>query len=136
MNNRHLRRGDGGDAEGGAGGINRYPDYKASGIDWVGEIPTYWNLTRIKAHADILNGFPFKSDYFNDSEGMPLIRIRDITSGATETRFNNDYDSTYLVHDGDVLIGMDGDFLVRWWEGGTALLNQRCCCLRPQDTLI
>ena len=129
------RCGDGGDAEGGAGGINGYPDYKDSGIEWVGDIPAHWSLTRLKAHTDLLNGFPFKSDFFNDAEGTPLIRIRDITSGTTETRFKGEYDDAYLVHDSDVLIGMDGDFLVRWWEGGTALLNQRCCCLRPQDTL-
>ena len=108
---------------------------KDSGVEWLGAVPAHWGLTRVKAHAELLNGFPFKSDYFNGSKGTPLIRIRDITSGTTETKFNSDFDDRYLVHDGDVLIGMDGDFLIRWWTGGTALLNQRCCCVRPQDTL-
>lgn len=33
---------------------------------------------------------------------------------------------------GDILVGMDGDFNVAWWKGGYALLNQRVCCLRSQ----
>ena len=115
--------------------MNRYPEYRESGIDWAGSIPADWSTARIKTHADLLNGFPFPSDNFNPTKGMPLVRIRDITAGTTETRFSGDYDPRYLVEDGDVLIGMDGDFLVRWWEGGTALLNQRCCCVRPHNTL-
>ena len=30
---------------------------------------------------------------------------------------------------------MDGDFNVARWKGGTALLNQRVCCLRPRDSI-
>ena len=34
------------------------------------------------------------------------------------------------ICDGDILIGMDGDFNVAWWKQGKALLNQRLCCVR------
>ncbi|MFH0982201.1 MAG: restriction endonuclease subunit S [Planctomycetota bacterium] len=36
---------------------------------------------------------------------------------------------------GDILVGMDGDFNVAWWNGGNALLNQRVCCLRARESL-
>jgi len=39
------------------------------------------------------------------------------------------YDKQYLIHRGDLLIGMDGDFLVEKWRGDEALLNQRVCKL-------
>ena len=73
-------------------------------------------------------GCPFNSDFFtNEDTGVPLIRIRDITSGTISTYYEGHYSSEYMVHSGDVLVGMDGDFNVRIWENLDALLNQRCC---------
>jgi type I restriction enzyme S subunit len=43
--------------------------------------------------------------------------------------FRGEYDRSYLVRNGDILIGMDGDFQPCRWEGGNALLNQRVCRL-------
>lgn len=39
------------------------------------------------------------------------------------------------IEDGDLLVGMDGDFHVGIWAGGQAMLNQRVCCLRTFPTL-
>jgi len=78
-------------------------------------------------------GFPFDSSKFNNSEGMPLIRIRDISSGETETFTTEEYREEYVVKQGDILIGMDGEFNVAKWSGIDALLNQRVCRLLPFD---
>ncbi len=78
--------------------------------------------------ADLLqvqSGYPFDSAYFNRSNGTPLIRIRDIKPNRTETRYSGEYDPAYLVDDGDLLVGMDGEFNCVTWQGGQALLNQR-----------
>ena len=75
----------------------------------------------------VLSGWAFPSGGFNQLDGLPLIRIRDLGRGTTEVKFKGDYDPAYLVDDGDVLIGMDGDFAVQKWTGGAALLNQRVC---------
>lgn len=100
---------------------------KDSGIEWIGEIPDGWETIRLKHCCSIMSGYPFDSAKFSNSSGYPLIRIRDITSGKVETFFDGDYDPSYIVSDEDVLVGMDGDFNVRWWNAGNALLNQRCC---------
>lgn len=75
----------------------------------------------------VLSGFAFPSGGFNQIEGLPLIRIRDLSSATTEIRFKGKYDPLYVVSRGDVLIGMDGDFEVHRWSGDDALLNQRVC---------
>jgi len=75
----------------------------------------------------VLSGWAFPSDGFNQLDGLPLIRIRDLGRAITEVKFRGSYDQAYVVQDGDVLIGMDGDFSVKKWAGGTALLNQRVC---------
>ncbi|WP_042955272.1 restriction endonuclease subunit S [Pseudomonas sp. G5(2012)] len=75
----------------------------------------------------VVSGFAFSSTGFSQLEGLPLIRIRDLASSSTEVRFKGRFDPAYLVTNGDILIGMDGDFEVHRWSGGAALLNQRVC---------
>jgi len=87
-----------------------------------------WPLAKLDNHVDILSGFAFKSENFNDrGEGLPLVRIRDVVPGVSETYYSGEYSSEFLLSDGDLLIGMDGDFNRARWKGGQALLNQRVC---------
>ena len=77
---------------------------------------------------EILNGFPAKSSYFNtDAVGLPLIRIRNILKGYSETYYSGNYQNKYLINKGDILIGMDGEFNISKWKGVQSLLNQRVC---------
>lgn len=102
-------------------------EMKDSGVEWIGEIPVNWSITKLALGLHILSGFPFDSTKFSLEKGIPLIRIRDITSGVSETKYDGDYSSEYLIKNDDILISMDGDFTVRKWHGGEAVLNQRCC---------
>lgn len=116
--------------------MERYSAYKDSGIDWIGEIPEQWNCTPFKHVANATYGFPFDSSRFNNQgNGKPLIRIRDITSGTIETYFDGNYPDYSITRKGDVLVGMDGDFNVRIWDGPEALLNQRCCKVSGKTTM-
>ena len=86
-----------------------------------------WERVPVGDIADILNGFAFKSSKFTKDKGTPLIRIRDVGKDSSETFYDGEYVETYLVNDGDLLVGMDGDFRAAIWKGGKALLNQRVC---------
>jgi type I restriction enzyme, S subunit len=87
-----------------------------------------WINTPIGDVAQVLSGFAFKSELFNESEGMPLIRIRDLPKRShTEARYSGTYEDRYIVRKGDFLIGMDGEFHCYEWCGEDALLNQRVC---------
>jgi hypothetical protein len=86
-----------------------------------------WPRVPLGEVAEILNGFPWKSDRFSKSGGVPLIRIRDVTTGETETFYDGPITEGYWVEPGDLLVGMDGDFNVRRWQSEKALLNQRVC---------
>lgn len=76
-------------------------------------------------------GFPFDSAKFSTSEGMPLIRIRDVVRGYSETFTTEEYKEEYIVNKDDLLIGMDGEFNIAKWGETPALLNQRVCRLLP-----
>jgi type I restriction enzyme S subunit len=82
---------------------------------------------KIGEHIRIVPGFPFNSRLFNtEGEGLPLIRIRDLLKSKIETYFNGEYSYDFVISEGDILIGMDGDFhIVKWSNKRKALLNQR-----------
>ncbi len=90
-----------------------------------------WDMVPLGDVVDILSGFAFKSTSFSNSEGMPLIRIRDVKRGYTNTYFNDSFDKKFVINNNDILIGMDGEFNVGSWPGPAALLNQRVCHISP-----
>lgn len=87
-------------------------------------------LAKLGDVLEVQNGFAFKTEFFSQSDGIPLIRIRDLGKATTEARYTGEYRDDFLVESGDYLIGMDGNFRCRRWEGSRALLNQRVCRLR------
>ena len=85
-----------------------------------------WLDRKLGDHIGTLPGFAFLSDYFNIiGEGVPLIRIRDIGSTKTEVHYSGPFPPAFLVSEGDILVGMDGEFNLERWRGDRALLNQR-----------
>ena len=71
-------------------------------------------------------GAPFQSLFFNEEHlGMRPIKNRDLKSDDQIYYYNGTYTDDYVVHNGDLLIGMDGDFMPNIWTKGDALLNQR-----------
>ncbi|MDP3886979.1 restriction endonuclease subunit S [Hydrogenophaga sp.] len=87
----------------------------------------HWTRFRLGDVATVLNGYAFKAELFNRTEGTPLIRIRDVGSDDSQTLYSGEFESKYLVQPGELLIGMDGDFNCARWRGKPSLLNQRVC---------
>ena len=96
----------------------------------LGKHPS-WQRIPLGQVATVLNGFAFSSSFFSRTNGVPLLRIRDVTSTATEALYSGEYDEEYLVNPGELVVGMDGNFNAAIWNGPTALLNQRVCKLAP-----
>jgi type I restriction enzyme S subunit len=85
-----------------------------------------WEVKRLRTLLRFQVGFPFSSAFFNEKgEGIRLVKNRDLKSDDQVFHYNGKYEEAFVVHDGDVLIGMDGDFLPCQWNKGPALLNQR-----------
>ncbi|MFN5900350.1 MAG: restriction endonuclease subunit S, partial [Planctomyces sp.] len=59
----------------------RYPNYKESGVEWLGVVPEHWKLKRVGHIADLIAGFAFPSDQFafESNEGIPLVRGDNVT---------------------------------------------------------
>lgn len=96
-----------------------------------------WNKVTLGTLIDVLSGYAFDSERFNNSKvGMPLIRIRDIKRGYSETYYTGSYDQKYIIKKGDILVGMDGEFNIAEWQGEDSLLNQRVCKINGLDNKI
>lgn len=57
----------------------------------------HWDRIYLKEVAKVQNGYAFSSDYFSKSEGMPLIRIRDIDGLKTVDKFRGKYNEDFVV---------------------------------------
>lgn len=92
----------------------------------LGEIPQGWEVRSVKDVAAVTYGFPFQSKKFNTNQiGSPVIRIRDILDASITTFTDELADAKYHIKNGDILVGMDGDFHMCIWSSGHALQNQR-----------
>lgn len=92
----------------------------------LGPIPQGWEVKKLLDVANVTYGFPFASKKFNTSGmGTPIVRIRDIPTGATETWTEEGAEQKYHIKNGDILVGMDGDFHMCIWSSGHAYQNQR-----------
>jgi type I restriction enzyme S subunit len=83
-----------------------YPAYRSSGVEWIGDVPEYWDIARIK-HTSAL-----RTDRCNDApDGSQYIGLEDVESGTGQYRptsgsARQNEDSTVGVfRSGDVLYG-------------------------------
>lgn len=109
-----------------------FPGYKSTKI--VDGIPEGWKKEKLIDLVKVQYGYPFNATLFNtDKKGTPIIRIRNIPNGQTNDCTTEDVDEQYLVHNGDIVVGMDGEFHINTWGGKTSYLVQRVCSFRPND---
>ncbi|KAB8293650.1 restriction endonuclease subunit S [Bifidobacterium avesanii] len=95
-------------------GLDPTVPIKDSGIDWIGQIPAHWELLPMKRRANFLPGYAFKSEDFNQTDGIRLLRGVNVSVGAIRWE-DNVYVNSYAVNGleeyrlsrGDILVGLD-----------------------------
>jgi len=106
--------------------------YKSSGGEMVyseeldKEIPKGWEVKPIDEIADFLNGLALQKYPPKNENYLPVIKIRELRQGITESsdKASPDIDKRYIVDDGDVLFSWSGSLEVCIWCGGQGALNQ------------
>ena len=59
-----------------------YAAYKVSGVEWLGEVPEHWEVSRLGRLMNLAVGFPFKSEGFTQSaDDIRLLRGVNIAPG-------------------------------------------------------
>ena len=100
----------------------------------VDGVPEGWEKKRLVDMVDVQYGYAFDGKLFNSNgEGVPILRIRNIPDGITSDYTTEEAPKSYIVHNGDIVVGMDGIFHINSWSGGDAYLVQRACSFRPKE---
>ncbi len=95
-------------------GINPDAPMKDSGIDWLGEVPEHWEVTRLKYFlSEPLKYGANEAAELEDHDSPRYIRITDIKDDGTlknETYKSLEFEvaKPYLLKDGDVLLARSG----------------------------
>ena len=114
--------------------------YKSSGGAMVWneklkrEIPEGWNVANVFDELSVQYGFPFSTELFTEEPtNIPVVRIRDILENSVSAYSEEEVDEKYKLQKQDLLIGMDGNFHINYWNDNISYLNQRSVRLRAKS---
>ncbi|NOR69606.1 MAG: hypothetical protein GQ532_07920 [Methylomarinum sp.] len=116
-----------------------------SGVEWLGEVPEHWVVSKVKYFAQMQGGYAFNSDSFQDN-GVQLLRIGNVYLNrlalerqpvfVDESIIGSHKD--FVVGRGDILMSLTGTlgktdygFAVHVNEAGPFMLNQRVGKITP-----
>ncbi len=94
---------------------------------FVEDVKEEWESKSLSSIAVFLNGlacqkFPPKNDF----EKLPVLKIKELSSGITENSdwATTDVRSEYIVKNGDVIFAWSASLMVKIWDGQECVLNQ------------
>ena len=58
-----------------------YSDYKESGVEWLGKIPSHWKISRLKFLGDIVLGLTYSSEDITTENGILVFRSSNVQNG-------------------------------------------------------
>ena len=94
-------------------GLNKNVTMKSSGIDWIGDIPSNWEVSKAKYSTTFINGYAFDSADLQPSGKYPVVRIGDIKECGIDIEnglfVNENFGlQQYAIKKGDILLAMSG----------------------------
>ena len=69
--------------------MTRYESYKDSGVKWLGEIPSHWEVCKIKHHYKMMTGFTpstGKDAYYSEDKRFAWVNISDMKKNILMTQ--------------------------------------------------
>jgi type I restriction enzyme S subunit len=95
----------------------RYPQYKHSGVEWLGQVPAHWNVIPLKFIANVQTGVAKgKDNSLQETILVPYLRVANVQDGyldldtIAEIEIPVDDLPRYQLQKGDVLMNEGGDF--------------------------
>lgn len=121
----------------------RYPKYKDSGVEWLGEVPAHWSLAALSYRYQVALGKMLDAKQITGDHLAPYLRNADVqwgrinTTDLPEMDFTSDDRDRFSLRPGDLLVCEGGEVgRCAVWEGGlTECYYQKALHrLRPNDT--
>ena len=64
------------------GKYQAYPEYKGSGVEWVGQVPKHWSLIKGGYIGSVFGSEPISEDLVVDEGILPFIKVSDLSSNG------------------------------------------------------
>ena len=125
--------------------LPRYPKYKDSGVEWLGEVPEHWDVVRLRQLGPLLKGSGASKEDVVD-EGVPCVRYGDLYTThsffirAARTCVTEERSADYTpIQQGDVLFAASGEKMAEIGKSAVNLMPTTAYCggdiilLRPTD---
>lgn len=128
-------------------GLDPNVKMKDSGVDWIGEIPEHWEVSKLKYYTNqIVDGAHFTPTYVD--EGIPFLRVTDISNRLSD---NINWSSTRRIplkehlelikranpQKGDILLSKNGTIgltkVIDWDDDFSFFVS--LCLIKPTDKL-
>ncbi len=94
--------------------LPRYPEYKASGVEWLGDVPVHWEVKRLKHNLKLLTE---KTDRREHPVALENIESWSGRFIETESKFEGD---GVAFNQGDILFGKLRPYLAKAYLATTA----------------
>lgn len=98
-------------------GLNRDAPLRASGIQWLGDVPAHWHIVPLKHLASVRTGVAKGKDHSNRlTVTVPYLRVANVQDGFLDLANVSVIDipvedlERYALRSGDVLMNEGGDF--------------------------
>lgn len=96
-------------------GLDPHAKMKPSGVEWLGEVPEHWTVTKLGRYISILSGFVFPSTGFSmEDEDVRLLRGINVGVGNIRwdevvywRRQDGDGLDRFELKEGQIIVGMD-----------------------------
>ena len=102
-------------------------EMKDSGVEWLGEIPKDWNITKLKYIGEAITGLTYSpNDIVGENEGTLVLRSSNVQNGRIVLN-----DNVYVNMDiPKKLITREGDIIICSRNGSRALIGKNACIRR------
>jgi len=104
-------------------GLNPNVEMKDSGVEWIGEIPKHWNITKLKFIGDVVIGLSYKPEnVVDEGEGTLVMRSSNVQNGKPSFS-----DNVYVNCEiSEKLTTKEGDILICSRNGSRRLIGKNC----------
>ena len=108
--------------------LPRYPKYKDSGVEWLGEVPEHWDVAAVGNRYSVQLGKMLDSGKIIGENLRPYLRVVDVQWGEINVSdlplmdFNEAERARFSLEAGDLLVNEGGSYPGRCaiWEGAIA----------------
>lgn len=98
-----------------------YKEYRPSGVEWLGEVPSHWEVKRLKYVGKAIGGLTYDpSEIVEEGNGTLVLRSSNVQNGRIVFD-DNVYVTTTIP---DKIITQDGDILICSRNGSRSLIGK------------